>query len=120
MAYEDVLLFLHTGRQAIRPISPSTAAFYLQDKEPLERDLAGISDTAIGTGARYWLHAEDDYHLNTAEDFLMEATRSLLAAKRLVFQSGDVVRIYDISSITGVATPDRSKSSLRLSPRTQG
>ena len=97
VAYEDGLLFLHTGRTAMRPIATTTAAFYQQDMAPLERDLAHLGDTAAAIGARYWVVAENDYHLESASEFLQEATGDLLSDYPAVFESGDAVRIHDLS-----------------------
>ncbi len=97
IAYEDGLLFLHTGRQAMRPIATSTAAFYRQDMAPLKHDLEHLGDTARAIGARYWLVAEDDYHLESASEFLREATSGRLRGLPIAFESGDAVRIYDLS-----------------------
>ncbi len=97
IAYEDGLLFLHTGRQAMRPIATSTAAFYRQDMAPLKHDLEHLGDTARAIGARYWLVAQDDYHLESASEFLREATSGQLRGLPIAFESGDAVRIYDLS-----------------------
>ena len=97
VAYEDGLLFLHTGRTAMRPIATRTAAFYQQEMAPLDQDLAHLGDTVAAIGARYWVVAEDDYHLESADEFLQEATGDLLSDYPAVFESGDAVRIYDLS-----------------------
>ena len=98
IAYEDGVLFLHTGRQAMRPIATSTAAFYQQDMAPLEHDLEHLGDTAVAIGARYWLVAEDDYHLESAGEFLREATSDRLKGLPIAFESGNAVRVYDLSA----------------------
>jgi hypothetical protein len=101
IASEDASLYLYTGRQALRPMAFSTAAFYLQSEELLDRDLARLTDAACEIGARYWLASADDYHLESAQEFIQRRTEEVLAGRPAVFVSpaGDV-RIYDISGIT--------------------
>ena len=97
VAYEDVLLYFATGRRALRPIAPSTASFYLQDLEALQPDIDRLGDTARATQARYWLVAEDDYHLEHADTYLREATEQLLEGAPVVFESpGGAVRVYEV------------------------
>ena len=104
IASEDASLYLFTGRQALRPMAFSTAAFYLQSEEVLEADLARMTDTASKIGARYWLAAADDYHLESAEEFIQKRSAELLRRQPAVFVSpGGNVRIYDITAITAAA-----------------
>jgi hypothetical protein len=101
IASEDASLYLYTGRQALRPMAFSTAAFYLQSEQVLAQDLERLSDTACAIGARYWLAAADDYHLESAEEFIAKRSSELLAGEPAVFSSpGGRVRIYDISALT--------------------
>jgi len=97
VAYEDVVLYFRTGRQALRPIAPSTASFYLQDLEVLQPDIDRLGDTARATHARYWLVSEDDYHLEHADTYLREATAELLLEAPVVFESpGGLVKLHDL------------------------
>lgn len=98
VAYEDVVLYLRTGREALRPIAPSTASFYLQDLEALQPDIDRLGDTARAIHARYWLISEDDYHLEHADTYLREATDDLLAKAPVVFESpGGLVKVHDLA-----------------------
>ena len=111
IAYEDVNLYLHTGRQALRPLAVSTASFYRQNKTILDRELEHLADTARVVRARYWLVAPDDFHLESGDEFLQKATSGLLDQARAVFATeGGRVRIYDISALTrgGAGPADRS------------
>ncbi|MEX2303710.1 MAG: hypothetical protein WD733_22395 [Bryobacterales bacterium] len=101
IADEDASLYLYTGRQALRPMAFSTAAFYLQSEAALDQDLARLTDSACGIGARYWLSAADDYHLESAQEFIQKRTAEVLAGRPAVYVSpGGGVRIYDISGLT--------------------
>jgi hypothetical protein len=114
IASEDASLYLHTGRQALRPMAFSTAAFYLQSEQALDDDLARMTDVATAIGARYWLAASDDYHLESGQEFIQKHADELLQGLPEVFASSDgAVRIYDIGAMTkasgaaGAANPSR-------------
>jgi hypothetical protein len=101
IASEDASLYLFTGRQALRPMAFSTAAFYLRSREALGRDLEQMTDAACEIGARYWLAASDDYHLESAQEWIQKRSAELIEGRRPVFVSrGGEVRIYDISELT--------------------
>ena len=100
IAYEDAVLFLYTGRQALRPIAFSTAAFYRQDKGILDQDLDRLADTARAVSARYWVVAPDDFGLDGVEEMILDDLNRLLASYPVAFSSGDgSVRIYDIADL---------------------
>ncbi len=100
IAYEDAVLFLYTGRQALRPIAFSTAAFYRQDKGILDRDLDRLTDTARAISARYWMVAPDDFRLDVGEETIRDHLNRLLASYPLAFASQDgSVKIYDIADL---------------------
>jgi len=80
IAYEDVALYLHTGRQALRPLAPTSPP-------RLDRDLPQLADTARQIQARYWLVAPDDYQLEESAAALQERTRLLLQPFPVVFRS---------------------------------
>ena len=100
IAYEDAVLFLYTGRQALRPIAFSTAAFYRQEKGILDQDLDRLADTARAVSARYWMVAPDDFGLDGGEEMILGHLNRLLASYPVAFSSGDgSVRIYDIADL---------------------
>lgn len=97
ISYDDVELYLYTGRQGMRPMAFSTAAFYLQDEKILDRDLERLDDVARGVSANYWVVTDRDYDLETADIQLREATRDLTEGLAVVFESQDrSVRIVDL------------------------
>jgi hypothetical protein len=113
IAYEDVNLYLYTGRQALRPLAVSTASFFQQDKTILDRELNHLADTAQALGARYWFVAPDDFHLESGEEFLQKATKDLLSQAPAVFATGGGrVRIYDVSALTGTNARSRGGGGL--------
>jgi hypothetical protein len=92
IAYEDVALYLHTGRQAMRPLA-------LTSPPRPERDLPKLADTARQIRARYWLIAADDYQLEQAAAALQEHTSRLLRPFPVVFRSrGRRVVIYEVKA----------------------
>ena len=100
IGYQDARLYLETGRKAMRPMAFRTSALYLQDKSILDGDLAGIKDVVRGIGARYWLRAEDDFHLEVGEEKIGPTVDGLLARSPLMFRSsGGRVRIHDVSAM---------------------
>jgi hypothetical protein len=100
VAYEDTNLFLHTERQALRPLAISTASFFRQQRVILDQELTHLADTAQAIEARYWLVSPDDYHLESADDFLRKATAGLLERCPVSFAtSPQGVRIYEVSSL---------------------
>ena len=100
IAYEDVSLFLYTGRQSLRPMAFSTAAFYRHKKEIIDRDLDRLAETARELGARYWMAAADDFDLETAEEMATEYVENFVGAHPIVFESQDGrVRIHDLQRL---------------------
>ena len=100
VAYEDASLFLHTGRQALRPVAISTASFFRQQRVILDQELTHLADTAQTIEARYWLVSPDDYHLESADAFLQKATKGLLEGCPVSFAtSPEGIRIYEVSSL---------------------
>jgi hypothetical protein len=72
-----------------------------------------MTDVAAAIGARYWLAACDDYHLESGQEFIQKYSDELLKGLPEVFVSGNgAVRIYDIGAMTqagaaGAANPSR-------------
>ncbi|MFZ0522951.1 MAG: hypothetical protein WAL95_18125 [Candidatus Acidiferrales bacterium] len=61
VAYEDVSLFLFSGRQALRPIAFSPAAFY--DPSLLQGEISCLTVSARTIHAEYWLVSDDDFSM---------------------------------------------------------
>jgi hypothetical protein len=102
VAYEDPSLYLYTGRQAVPPITLSTAYLLTGDRNVLERELAHLTDTAVAVGARYWLTSEDDLHLEheDAQASIKERVAYLMLPLPEAYHSRDGrVRLHDISRL---------------------
>jgi hypothetical protein len=87
VAYQDVILYLHTGRQAMRPIVFSTEAFYSRSEKILQREMDHFDDVARHIGARYWLAAEDDFKMETGLDLIEHRVKLRKALLPVVFKS---------------------------------
>ena len=108
VSYEDAALWLYTGRQALRPMIFSTAAFYRQDKGVLDLDLARFMDTANAIGANYWMVAVDDYQLHSRPDMIAAHVEPLLLSFPKAFETdAGKVRIYEIGSSGAQANAGR-------------
>jgi hypothetical protein len=100
ISYQDARLYQETGRKAIRPMAFRSGSLYLQDESILDADLAGMRDVVRGTGARYWVRAEDDFHLEVGEEKIGPAVDRLLVGSPVVFRSSQGrVRIHDIAGL---------------------
>jgi hypothetical protein len=100
IAYDDVLLYLYTGRQAVRPIACSSAASYANDPSYAERDADHLADVSRHVAANYWVVTTADFatELGPDERILQARERRLLGSLPLVFSSDDGrVRIYDLA-----------------------
>lgn len=95
ISYEDALLYLYSGAQAIRPFICSTAPFFKQDEDAMKRDIARIGDTAAALNASYWIVSDDDFELDYAGPQLETATTELLRTWPVVFESANgSIRIH--------------------------
>jgi hypothetical protein len=110
IAYNDVLLYLYTGRQAIRPIDCSTAGYYDNDPAVPLRDAAHLTDVARFVHATYWVATPDDFDVELGNDrpVLLRREHEILAPLPEVFRSGrGRVRIYDIRALTASSARQR-------------
>lgn len=99
IAYDDVLLYLYTGRQAVRAIACSTASFYRNDPAPALADAAHLGDVARQVDAGYWVVSSADFsaELGEDQDVMNRRERQMLGRLPEVFHSdGGRVRIYDL------------------------
>ena len=100
VAYEDASLFLYSGREAIRPLTFSTAVSYEQWR--LTSAVDHITDVAQAVGADYWVVSDDDYIFEWRDGHLAYEARmkELEEVLPLVYssQSGHV-RIYSLGCI---------------------
>jgi hypothetical protein len=98
VAYEDVSLFLFSGRQALRPITFSPAALY--DPSLLHNEVSCISSGAQGIQASYWVMSDDDFDIEWTDATSAALAREQKLGSSLpeVFRSSSGrVRIYELS-----------------------
>ena len=94
IAYEDVLVYLYTGRSSARPV----ALTHPFRTEELDAQVGLIEDVAAYTGADYWITSKDDFEYEPPEpaEALRSRTQQLFEERRPVFASADgSVRIYE-------------------------
>jgi hypothetical protein len=100
VAYEDATLYLYSGREAIRPLTFSTAVSYEQWR--LSSAVEHMTDVAQAISADYWLVSDDDYIFEWRDGHLAYEARmkELEEVLPLVYssQSGHV-RIYSLGCI---------------------
>ena len=100
LAWDDVLLHLHTGRQAIWPMALTTAEFYRADAGPLQLQLERMMDVARHVGARYWLDEGRGDAGASPWPLFAERLERLKSVLPRVFESrGGQVRIYDLRCV---------------------
>ena len=100
-AWKDVVLYLYTGRQSLRPIAVLPQALYADDKKSEQRDLAHMCDASRHVGARYWMTTADDFNLEIHRERLTARMAQINAVLPIVFQSsGGYAQIHDASCLT--------------------
>jgi 4-amino-4-deoxy-L-arabinose transferase-like glycosyltransferase len=80
VSYEDVLLYLHTGRQGMRPLQLTGAPSYDPGAYPIAGETARMADTAKAIASGYWLVSEGDWSAEEAS--MVDGLRA--AARRAV------------------------------------
>jgi len=97
-AYDDVGLYLYTGRQGIRS-QGMTRPYVTGDREQIEKPVSAIADFARGHGLDYLIWAPDDYDTDgVLEDgHLRERLLAKNSGLSLVYGS-EGVRIYRVDS----------------------
>ncbi len=104
VAYEDIILYLFTGRQTVPPVVFSTEGFFTGDERVWERDLTNFTDTARYVGARFWLFAADDFQREAGWTLmrpkLNQRIEQLKSVLPIVFRTRENhVQIYDLSCL---------------------
>jgi hypothetical protein len=118
VAWQDAVLYLHTGRQSLRPIAILPQAIYGDDRASLQRDLTLICDAPRHVGARYWLTAPDDFQLETHREQLEGRMAQVAAVLPVVFQSSDgSVQVHDAICLSQPARTECQASRATLFPR---
>jgi len=121
VAYDDVLLFLYSGRQALRPIVLLPTAAYSKipgsDSGDLAEDLAHLCDAPRDAGATYWLVTGDDFSLDADPEKTASRQNEVVGVLPLVFRSSEgLARLYDSSCLQGAAREDCKMAQAVLFP----
>jgi hypothetical protein len=104
LAYEDVLVYLYTGRQAIRPVTITTDCYYQPERPKCASDFSEMGSWAGYVGARYWFTDPADLEFEGGRRFRPEVRRYIADLKSrmhpvFVSSSGNVV-VYDTTCLT--------------------
>jgi hypothetical protein len=124
VAYEDILLFLYSRRQALRPIALLPAAAYSKrsgsDSPDLGGDLAHLCDAPRAAGATYWLVTGDDFALDAEPKKTASRQDEIVAVLPLVFRSSEgFARLYDSSCLLDSTRQDCRNAQVVLFPGTR-
>jgi hypothetical protein len=124
VAYDDVPLFLYSGRQALRPIVllPSVAYSKIRgtDSPDLSGDLAHLCDAPRDAGATYWLVTGEDFGLDADPAKTAARQNEVVSVLPLLFQSaGGFARLYDASCLQSPGREDCKSAQAVLFPSTQ-
>jgi hypothetical protein len=122
VAYDDVLLFLYSGRQALRPIvllpTPAYPKIPGSDSPDLTGDLAHLCDAPRDAGATYWLVTGDDFSLDADPGKTASRQNDIVGVLPLVVQSSmGFARLYDSRCLQGAAREDCKRAQAVLFPR---
>jgi hypothetical protein len=105
-AYQDVEMYLYTGRQGVRPVVFLPMASYMSDTKSLERDLAHIADAPRHVGVRYWLTTLDDFDLEVGKDRIEARMAEIKIVLPLVYRSREnTAQVYDASCLVEDKAP---------------
>jgi 4-amino-4-deoxy-L-arabinose transferase-like glycosyltransferase len=106
-AYSDVVLFLYTGRQALRPVEFLPIYEYVPDTRFVKNDLLHVADAARHVGAKYWLRTERDFELEQSKDLIDARLAEIDAALPVVFRNqNNTAWILDASCLTDAQRPE--------------
>jgi hypothetical protein len=124
VAYEDILLFLYSGRQALRPIALLPASAYQKipgsDSPDLSKDLAEMCDAPRDAGATYWMAADDDFSLDAEPGKTLGRQEEIVSMLPMVFRSSDgFARLYDASCVQRPERDDCKSARAVLFPASQ-
>jgi len=98
-ASDDAVLYLYTGRQALRPVVFLPSGDFMSDKRILAHDLAHITDAARHVGAQFWLTSDDEAELKD-RDLIAARMAEIKSVLPVVFHSRDnTVQVRDASCL---------------------
>jgi hypothetical protein len=115
--YDDVVMYLYTGRQGIRPIVFLPANGYMSDTKSEEQDLAHIADAPRHIGARYWLTTSDDYDTEVDKERIEARMAEIKTVLPLVYKSREnTAQVYDASCLVEGKDPRCARAAEVLFP----
>jgi hypothetical protein len=104
VAYDDVLLFLYSRRQALRPMAILPAAAYSKGADNLAKDLSHMSEASRQAGATYWLVTKDDFSLEAEREKIATRQNDITALLPVVFRSSQgFATLYDSTCLLSAA-----------------
>jgi hypothetical protein len=107
VAYDDVLLFLYSRRQALRPMAILPTAAYSNGADNLAKDLSHMSDASRQAGATYWLVTKDDFSLEAEREKIATRQNEITALLPVVFRSSQgFATLYDSTCLLSAARED--------------
>ncbi len=103
LAYEDGLVYLYTGKQAIRPVVITTDCYYQPERPKCASDFSEMGSWTAYVGARYWLTDTDDLEFEGERRFRPEVRQHIAGLKSrihpvFVSSSANVV-VYDTTCL---------------------
>jgi hypothetical protein len=108
VAFEDAMLFLYTGRQAIRPIAFLPSCCVTNHISILQSDLNHIMDVPRRVQAGFWLMSDDYFDAEGSIPLIHAKIIQMKSELPLVFTSREGhVQIYDLSKLAA-PTPSGS------------
>jgi hypothetical protein len=124
VAYDDVLVFLYSGRQALRPIALLPESAYSKspgrESPDLTRDLAQMAEVPRDAGAKYWLVTVDDFTLDAEPAKILARQKEIVGVLPLVFQSSEgLAKLYDSRCLQDTAREDCKRAQAVLFPTNQ-
>ena len=95
------MLYLYTGREAVRPFTFTAAEFYTPTL--LEKDLGHMVDVPVAIGAQYWVFSDDDLRFERHDAYTKGRARMQVmeGAFPLVFRSQRGACAYILSAVCG-------------------
>jgi hypothetical protein len=107
VAYDDVLLFLYSRRQALRPMAILPTAAYSNGADNLAKDLSHMSDASRQAGATYWLVTKDDFSLEAEREKIATRQNEITAVLPIAFRSSQgFATLYDSTCLLSAARED--------------
>jgi hypothetical protein len=100
VAFEDVMLYLYTGRQAIRPIAFLPSCCVTNQISILQSDLSHIMDVPRRVQAGFWLMSDDYFDAEGSIPLIHSKIIQMKSELPLAFSSREGhVQIYDLSKL---------------------